>query len=104
MRDFEIVQAAHEPGRDAFHRVRDLRRKKTDAVERVPTISRFRCALHSAWELPMNLNLVEARSPLRATFASGERTRRRHQRFMGPMRFKMKRRLSRTLRSVTPVA
>ena len=28
----------HEPlGRDAFHRVRNLRRKKTDAVERVPT-------------------------------------------------------------------
>ena len=42
----------------------------------------------------MNLNLVEARSPLRATFVSGERTRRRHQRFMGPMRFKLKRRLS----------
>ena len=33
--------------------------------------------------LSMNLNLVEARSPLRATFVSGERTRRRHQRFMG---------------------
>ena len=28
----------HEPlGRDAFHRVRNLRRKKTDAVERIPT-------------------------------------------------------------------
>ena len=41
----------------------------------------------------MNLNLVEAPSPLRATFVSGERTRRRHQRFMGPMRFKKKSRL-----------
>ena len=40
--------------------------------------------------LPMNLNLVEARSPLRATVVSGERTRRRHQRFRGPMRFKRK--------------
>ena len=52
----------------------------------------------------MNLNLVEARSPLRATFVSGERTRRRHQRFMGPMRFKKKSRLSMNLRGVLPVA
>ena len=27
----------YEPGRDAFHRVRNVRRKKSDAVERVPT-------------------------------------------------------------------
>ena len=52
----------------------------------------------------MNLNLVEARSPLRAIFVSGERTHRRHQRFMGPMRFKLKRRLSMNFRSVPPVA
>ena len=32
--------------------------------------------------LPMNRNLVEARSPLRATFVSGEGTRRHHQGFM----------------------
>ena len=37
MRESEIVEASHEPGRDAFHRVRNLRRKKSDAVERVPT-------------------------------------------------------------------
>ena len=30
-------RGCHELGRDAFHRVRNLRRKKTDAVERVPT-------------------------------------------------------------------
>ena len=31
-------EAFHELGRDAFHRVRNLRRKKSDAVERVPTV------------------------------------------------------------------
>ena len=38
VRDFEFVENSHEPhGRDAFHRVRNVRPKKTDAVERVPT-------------------------------------------------------------------
>ena len=45
----------------------------------------------------MNLTLVEARSPLRATFVSGERTRAPPPEVHGSMRFKMKRRLSTNL-------
>ena len=37
--------------------------------------------------LPMNLNLVEARSPLRATFVSGERTRAPPPEVHGPNEF-----------------
>ena len=40
VRDFEIVENLHGLVRDAFHRVRNRRRKKSDAVERVPTIFR----------------------------------------------------------------
>ena len=32
-----MIAPVHEPGRDAFHRVRNRRRKKTDAMERVAT-------------------------------------------------------------------
>ena len=39
-------EAFHEPGRDAFHRARNVRRKKSDAVERVPT-QRFMVRVHA---------------------------------------------------------
>ena len=65
-------------GRDVFHRVRvaHIGCAALDAVERVPTFwFKVPVRVQSGRRLHMNLNLVEARSPLRATFVSGERTR-----------------------------
>ena len=58
-----------------------------------PTLFRIPLTRPTA-TLPMNWSLVEARSPLRATFVSGEGTRRHHQRFMVQVHARSGRRLS----------
>ena len=57
-----------------------------------------RCAILKSWKLPMNLNLVEARSPLRAASKQrGERTRRPHLMFMVPVRARKRKETSHEL-------